>query len=83
MSNVGNSMLDYTNRDYESVRNDLVSTLPKYLPEYTDTSELDPGIVILELISRGIDLLHFYQDSQANEVFLQYAQHRENSLANS
>ena len=83
MSNVGNNMLDYTNRDYESVRNDLVSTLPKYLPEYTDTSELDPGIVILELISRGIDILNFYQDSQANEVFLQYAQQRENILANS
>lgn len=83
MSNKGNSMLDYTNRDYESVRNDLIATLPKYLPEYTDTSELDPGIVILELVSRGIDILNFYQDSQANEVFLQYAQQRENILANS
>lgn len=50
------------------------------MPEYTDTSETDPGVVILELLCRGLDILSYRQDAQANECFLQTAERRRNAL---
>ena len=40
--------IDYTSRDYESIKQDMIAMLKRILPEYTDTSETDAGIVILE-----------------------------------
>lgn len=64
-----NLTIDYTNKDYESFRSDMIATLQEKIPNYTDTSQTDAGIVLIELLSRGLDSLSYYQDSNANESF--------------
>lgn len=71
---------DYTNKDYEAVRKAMLDELKKRVPEYTDTSQSDFGIVLLELFAKGIDVLSFYQDIIHNEVYLSTAEQKENIL---
>lgn len=70
MSNIVEKMIDYTNKDYESFRSSMISLIPTKTPDWTDTSESDQGIVILELMCYALDILSFYQDRYANESYL-------------
>lgn len=72
--------IDYTNKDYESFRAYMIEQLGIKMPEYTDRSQTDAGIVILELLAKGLDILSFYQDVQANEAFLVTEEQRANAL---
>lgn len=69
--------LDYTNRDYAAFRELLVNKLVEKIPEYTDTSETDAGIVILEAFANGLDILSMYEDILANDVILVTTQDRD------
>lgn len=64
------SGIDYTNRDYMAYKNMLISELQKKIPEYTDTSETDAGIVIIEGLANGLDICSLYTDSLANDLLL-------------
>jgi hypothetical protein len=72
--------VDYTSRDYTSLVNDLVNLIPTYLPEWTDRSPGDFGIVLIELFSYMGDIINFYSDRIANESFLASAQQRQSVL---
>lgn len=72
--------IDYTSRDYEGIKRDMIAKLQEKIPEYTDTSETDAGIVILECFAMGIDIVSFYQDIQANETMLYTCEQRKNAL---
>lgn len=72
--------LDYTNKDYEGFRNLMIQNLGVKMPEYTDRSQTDAGIVILELLAQGLDILSYYQDGIANETLLSTAQLRDSVL---
>ena len=80
MSRVPTKGIDYTSKDYESFRNDMIKQLGIKMPEYTDISQSDAGIVILELLAQGLDVISYYQDVLANEVFLSTAEQRSNVL---
>lgn len=71
---------DYSNKDYDSVKEAMITELKKRLPEYTDTSENDFGIVLLELFAAGIDVLSFYQDIMHNEAFIVTAEQKESVM---
>lgn len=75
-----NKEIDYSTRDYEGFRTDMITGLQKRIPEYTDTSQSDAGIVILELLAHGLDLLSYYNDKTANEVYLDTARERTNII---
>lgn len=62
--------IDYTSRDYESLRDDLLRTLPFFCPEYTDMNPSDFGVVLMELLAYMGDNIHFYIDRMAEESFL-------------
>lgn len=68
--------IDYSTRDYEGFRNDMIEMLKKKIPEYSDFSQSDAGIVLIELLAHGLDILSFYNDVVANEVFLSTARER-------
>lgn len=72
--------IDYTNKDYESFRAFMIEQLGIKMPEYTDRSQTDAGIVILELLAKGLDILSFHQDVQANEAYLITEEQRANAL---
>jgi hypothetical protein len=69
-------VIDYSARDYSSFRQELLSLIPAKLPEWTDRSEADFGVVLIELFSYMADILSYYQDRIANEAFLATAQER-------
>lgn len=68
--------IDYTSRDYEAFKQLLIQKLQEKMPEYTDTSETDAGIVILEALANGLDILSLYLDIIANDVVLPTTQDR-------
>ena len=72
--------IDYTSRDYDSIREAMIAKLKEKIPEYTDTSETDMGIVLLECLAVGADIVSFYQDTQANETMLATCEQRKSAL---
>lgn len=72
--------VDYTSRDYVSIREDLVNLIPTYAPNWTSRDASDFGITIVELFSYLGDLLNFYIDRAANEGFLATASQRDSVL---
>lgn len=75
-----NQNIDYTSKDYEAFRSGMLTQLGIKMPEYTDLRQSDAGVVILELLAQGLDILSYYQDTMANEAFLVTAEQRENVL---
>ena len=76
MSRIPTPNIDYTSRDYEAFRELMINKLQEKIPEYTDTSETDAGIVIIEALANGLDILSLYADIIANDVLLPTTQDR-------
>ncbi len=57
-------------RSYEQIRNELISRIPVYAPEWTDHNASDPGITLIELFSfLGENLLYrFNQIPEATQL---------------
>lgn len=80
MSIEPNINIDYTDRDYEAFKEAMIAELKSKMPEYTDLSDSDAGIVIIQAVAKALDVLSYNQDSQANEVFLLTATQRQNIM---
>ena len=76
MSRIPTQGIDYTSRDYEAFRELLIAKLKEKMPEYTDTSETDAGIIIIEALANGLDIMSLYADIVANDVILTTTQDR-------
>jgi hypothetical protein len=68
--------IDYLAKDYSSFRQALLDFIPTRLPEWTERSEADIGIMLLELFAATADTLSYMQDRVANEAFLATATQR-------
>jgi len=71
---------DYTSKDYESIKNDLLALIPNFAPAWTSRDSSDFGIVLLELFSYLGDLLNYQIDRAANESFITTATQRDSVL---
>lgn len=71
---------DYTNKDFTAFREMMIGYLREKMPEYTDLSDSDAGIVILEACAMGLDILSYYNDVAANEAFFTTLRQRTNAL---
>lgn len=69
--------VDYTSRDYEAIRDDMIGLIENFAPQWTSRDSSDFGIVLIELFSYMGDLLNYYIDRAANEAFLSSATQRE------
>ena len=69
--------VDYTTRDYEGFRNDMLKLLKEKIPDYSDFSQSDMGVVLIELLAHGLDIISYYNDRVANEIFPDTALDRE------
>ena len=66
--------INYTSRDFNSIRDDLVSYAKRYYPDkIKDFSQPSFGALMLDTVAYVGDLLSFYLDYQANESFLSTA----------
>ena len=72
--------VDYTSRDYVSIREDLVALASRYTPEWSTQDTNDLGIVLLDTFAYLGDLLSFYIDRSANEGLLPTASQRTSIL---
>jgi hypothetical protein len=72
--------VDYTSRDYASIREDLIDLIPEYAPLWTNRDPADFGMTILETFAYMGDILNYYIDKSANEAFISTASQRDNVL---
>ena len=73
--------INYTNRDFTSIREDLESYVKRYYPDnYRDFTEASFGSMMLDTVAYVGDMLSFYTDYQANESFLDTAIEYDNVL---
>ena len=73
--------IDYTSRDFESIKSDLVDYARRYYPDtFRDFSINSFGSLMLDTVSYVGDILSFYLDYQVNESFLSTATEYKNIL---
>jgi hypothetical protein len=72
--------VDYTSRDYSSIRQDLIDLIPEFTPTWTNRDPADFGMAILEMFSYMGDILNYYIDKSANEAFISTASQRDSVL---
>jgi hypothetical protein len=66
--------IDYTSRDFDSIRRDLESYAKRYYPDtYKDFNKSSFGSLMLDTVAYVGDILSFYLDYQTNESFLETA----------
>lgn len=71
--------IKYVNREFGDFRTQLIEFAKNYFPDtYNDFSPTSPGMMFIEMASYVGDVLSFYQDTQIQETFLQYAQNPSN-----
>lgn len=64
--------IDYTSRDFDSIRRDLENYAKRYYPDtYKDFNKASFGSLMLDTVSYIGDILSFYLDYQTNESFLE------------
>lgn len=68
------SKSDYLTKDYEGFKQLMLDLVPQLTPEWTDLSESDFGVVLIELLAHGLDILSYYQDKAFQESFIDTAQ---------
>ncbi len=77
---MGRASIAYTNKDYESLRRELLGRVPQLTDRWTDFNASDLGVVLLELFCGVGDMLAYYLDAQAAEAFLPTARQRQNVI---
>ena len=66
--------INYTSRDFESIKEDLVNYAKRYYPTtFKDFNEASFGSLMMDLVAYVGDQLSFYADYQTNESFLDSA----------
>jgi len=66
--------INYTNREFETIKGDLIEYAKRYYPNtYKDFNEASFGALMLDTVAYVGDMLSFYLDYQANESFLSTA----------
>lgn len=68
--------IDYTDKDFEALRRAMLEFARLRLPEWTDRSTADFGMLMVDLFAFMGDVVLYYQDRIANESFLQLATER-------
>jgi len=66
--------IKYVNRDFTDFKVQLMEYAKNYFPNtYNDFSPTSPGMMFIEMAAYVGDVLSFYQDTQLQETYLQYA----------
>ena len=66
--------IKYVAREFSDYRQELIEFAKNYFPDtYNDFSPTSPGMMFIEMAAYVGDILSFYQGTQLQETFLQYA----------
>jgi hypothetical protein len=69
-------LVDYLAKDYAGFRQALLDFIPTRIPDWTEPSEADLGMMLLELFAATADQLSYLQDRVACEAYLDTATQR-------
>ncbi|MEV6483939.1 baseplate J/gp47 family protein [Streptomyces sp. NPDC051576] len=61
--------IDYTDKDFASLRTAMLRLAQQRLPEWTDQSPADLGMLLVDLFAYVGDIMLYYQDRIASELF--------------
>ena len=75
------AQIDYTSRDYASLREDMISRVQVKIPEWAGSDPADFGVALVEAFAYMGDLMSYYIDRAANESSLSTARKRSNVIA--
>lgn len=73
--------INYSSRDYDSIRQDLFRRAEQILPEWTARNTPDFGVLFVDLWAYFADVLHYYVDRAAGEAFIDTATQKEALLS--
>lgn len=73
--------IDYTSKDFDAYRYSLLEYARRVFPEWSQSSEGDFGMLMVELFAYVADIQSYYSDRIANESFLVTATQRRSVLA--
>ena len=66
--------IKYVAREFSDYKQELIEFAKNYFPDsYNDFSPTSPGMMFIEMAAYVGDILSFYQDTQIQETFVQYA----------
>ncbi|MHB9131178.1 MAG: putative baseplate assembly protein [Armatimonadota bacterium] len=77
---MGRARLPYSNKDYASLRRELLARIPQLTDRWTDFNASDLGVVLLECFCAIGDMLAYYLDAQAAECYLPTARQRQHVI---
>ena len=72
--------VDYTGRDYYSLRSELIARIQDRLPTWTASDPSDFGVALVEAFAYMGDLMSYYIDRNINESFITTATQRDSVL---
>ena len=73
--------IKYTSREFDTIKQDLIDYIKRYYPNtYRDFNEASFGSLMVDTVAYVGDILSFYIDYQANEMFLDSASEYDNIL---
>lgn len=72
--------IDYTSRDYLSLREDLINLVKSRVPEWEGDVPSDFGVAMVESFAYVGDILNYYIDRVASEAFLDTATQRQSVI---
>ena len=72
--------IDYTSRDYASLREDLIALVKERIPEWNASDPADVGLAIIEAFAYLGDVTSYYTDRVLNEAYLPTATQRQSIL---
>lgn len=70
------TQIDYTSRDFASLRDDLIARIRTSIPDWQGNDPADFGVVMAEAFAHLGDVLSYYTDRAANESTLTTATRR-------
>jgi hypothetical protein len=74
---MANQKINYTSRDFQGIRQDLINYTKQYYPELVQNfNDASVFSVLMDLNAAVADNLHFHIDRSIQETVLQYAQQR-------
>lgn len=72
--------INYTARSFEEIKADLMTLASTQLPEWTNRTDSDLGMIITNLFCYAFDILNMYIDRSVNESYLSTAQMRKSAI---
>lgn len=75
---MGQLKINYYSKDYDAIKAELIANIRANYKTWTDFSQNDFGMILLELFAGVADMTSFNIDNQVQETFLDSARRREN-----